>query len=83
MRAFLVAPKFLNDFISDFIHSFLFQAYPVLLSIVKAGGHRGLEECQKQFKNEIWNCTLDTKHVYKELPIFVKTTLPQGMLYCL
>lgn len=54
------------------------KAYPVLLSIVKAGGHRGLEECQKQFKNEIWNCTLGTKHVYKELPIFVKTTLPQA-----
>lgn len=52
------------------------KAYPLLLSIVKAGGHRGLQECQKQFKNEIWNCTLDNKIVYKELPIFVKTTLP-------
>lgn len=52
------------------------EAYPLLLSIVKTGGHLGLEECQKQFKNEIWNCTLDNKHVFKELPIFVKTTLP-------
>jgi len=43
---------------------------------VKAGGHRALEECRKLFKNEIWNCTLDNKHVIKELPIFVKTTLP-------
>ena len=55
-----------------------FQAYPLLLSIVKTGGHLGLEQCQKQFKNEIWNCTLDNKHVFKELPIFVKTTLPYG-----
>lgn len=59
---------------------FFFQAYPLLLSIVKEGGHLGLQECQKQFKNEIWNCTLDNKHVFKELPIFVKTTLPYGKL---
>ncbi|KAJ7325619.1 Ligand for members of the frizzled of seven transmembrane receptor [Desmophyllum pertusum] len=52
------------------------KAYPLLLTIIKAGGHRGLAECHKQFKNEVWNCTLDNKHVIKELPIFVKTTLP-------
>lgn len=52
------------------------EAYPLLLSIVKEGGRLGLQECQKQFKNEVWNCTLDNKHVFKELPIFVKTTLP-------
>lgn len=52
------------------------KAYPLLLSIVKEGGHRGLQECQRQFKNEIWNCTLSNKAVHKELPIFVKTTLP-------
>lgn len=57
-----------------------FQTYPILSSIVKAGGHRALEECRKLFKNEIWNCTLDNKHVIKELPIFVKTTLPYGKL---
>lgn len=51
------------------------EAYPLLLSFVKAGGRLGLQECQRQFKNDIWNCTLD-KHVIKELPIFVKTTLP-------
>jgi len=54
------------------------QTYPILSGIVKAGGHRALEECRKLFKNEIWNCTLDNKHVIKELPIFVKTTLPYG-----
>ena len=59
-------------------HDLMFQAYPLLLSIVKEGGRLGLQECQKQFKNEIWNCTLDNKHVFKELPIFVKTTLPYG-----
>ena len=53
-----------------------FQAYPLLQRIVKEGSHLGLKECRKQFKNEIWNCTLDNK-VYV-LPIFVKTTLPYG-----
>jgi len=53
------------------------------LGIVKKGGHLGLEECRNQFKNEIWNCTLDNKHVLKELPIFVKTTLPHGKVVVL
>lgn len=52
------------------------KAYPLISSIVKAGGHRGLAECQRLFKNEVWNCTLDDKLVFKELPIFFKTTLP-------
>ena len=54
------------------------QSYPLLSGIVKEGGHLGLKECRNQFKNEIWNCTLDNKYVLKELPIFVKTTLPYG-----
>ena len=41
------------------------------------GGQRGLTECQQQFKNEIWNCSLENKNV-KHLPIFVKTTLTYG-----
>ena len=57
---------------------FFLQSYPLLLGIVKEGAYRGLQECRNQFKNEIWNCTLDDKHVLKELPIFVKTTLPYG-----
>lgn len=54
------------------------KAYPVLLSIVREGGFRGLKECKKQFKNEIWNCSLDQskQDVFSHLPIFVKTTLP-------
>ena len=54
------------------------QNYPLLLSMVKAGDHRGLTECQRQFKNEIWNCSLDTKIVYQQLSIFVQTLLPHG-----
>lgn len=57
---------------------FFLQSYPLLLGIVKKGAQLGLQECRNQFKNEIWNCTLDNKHVLKELPIFVKTTLPYG-----
>ena len=60
-------------------HLFVFlQNYPLLLRIVRGGGRRGLAECQQQFKNEIWNCSLVNKNVYQQLPIFVKTTLPYG-----
>ena len=45
---------------------------------MKEGGRRGLQECENQFKNEIWNCTLNNKEIFRELPIFVKTTLPYG-----
>lgn len=54
------------------------KAYSLLQRIVKAGGHRGLQECERQFKNEVWNCSINGKHVVRELPIFVKTTLPQA-----
>ena len=70
------------SFIS-FVHLFLFsfpQNYDLLLRIVREGGHRGLTECQHQFKNEIWNCSLGDKNVHKQLPIFVKTTLTDGRL---
>ena len=61
------------------IYCFRFQNYPLLLRIVKEGGHRGLTECQQQFKNEIWNCSLENKNAfYKQLPIFVMTTLSYG-----
>ena len=39
-----------------------------------------MRECQQLFKNEIWNCSLENKNVYQQLPIFVKTTLPYGKL---
>lgn len=52
------------------------EAFKLLSSIVKEGGRRGLQECENQFKNEIWNCTLSNKEIFRELPIFVKTTLP-------
>ena len=45
---------------------------------MREGGYRGLAECRHQFINEIWNCSLDNKRVHKQLPIFVKTTLPFG-----
>ncbi|KAJ7392985.1 Protein Wnt-8b [Desmophyllum pertusum] len=52
--------------------------YPLLWRIVREGGHRGMAECQQQFQNEIWNCSLANKNVFKQLPIFVKTTLPHA-----
>ncbi|KAJ7376771.1 Protein Wnt-8b [Desmophyllum pertusum] len=52
------------------------QNYPLLWHIVREGGHRGLAECQQQFKNEIWNCSLGNKNIHQQLPIFIKTTLP-------
>ena len=54
------------------------QNYKLLLRIVREGGHRGLTECQQLFKNEVWNCSLGDKNVYKQLPIFFKTTLTHG-----
>ena len=35
-------------------------------------------ECRKLFKNEIWNCTIDNRQMIKELPSFVKPTVPYG-----
>ena len=61
----------------------LFQLYPLLLRAVREGGHRGVRECQEQFKNELWDCALANKQVYKKLPIFVKKTLPHGKIMSL
>lgn len=52
------------------------ETYQLLSNIIKTGSHLGLQECQKQFKNEIWNCSLHYKNVHKQLPIFLKRTLP-------
>lgn len=52
--------------------------YNLLWNIVKEGGHRGLAECQKLFKAEIWNCSLHDQHVFQKLPIFFKRSLPHG-----
>ncbi|XP_058957310.2 protein Wnt-2-like [Pocillopora verrucosa] len=52
------------------------KTYPNLTSIIKAGGYRAMGECRKLFKNEIWNCTIDNRHMIKELPSFVKPTVP-------
>lgn len=54
------------------------KAYPILSSIVKEGTQRAIQECQKLFKSEIWNCILDNRQVNKELPLFVKTVLPRA-----
>ena len=52
--------------------------YNLLWNIVKEGGHRGLADCQKLFKAEIWNCSLHDQHVFQKLPIFFKRSLPHG-----
>lgn len=54
------------------------KAYPLLFGIVKQGARKGIKECQRLFKNNVWNCTLNNKHVFKDLPIFIKTTLPHA-----
>ncbi|XP_029213698.2 protein Wnt-1-like isoform X2 [Acropora millepora] len=52
---------------------------PLLMSIAKAGANRGLAECQRLFKNEIWNCSVeDTRSHEGQLPIFIQRTLPSA-----
>ena len=55
--------------------------YSLLLATVRQG-HCGVQECHEQFKHEIWNCPLNSKQVHKDLPIFVKTSLPYGKICC-
>lgn len=45
-------------------------------NIVKAGVSRGLEECQRLFKDQVWDCSFYNKSVNGELPDFVQRTLP-------
>ncbi|XP_068724214.1 protein Wnt-8b-like [Montipora capricornis] len=53
------------------------ESYPLLLTIVRAGAYKGLTQCQRLFRNEIWNCSVDNMKVYHgQLPIFVKRTSP-------
>ena len=68
---------------SAFTHDLSTQPFPLVLRVVRQGGHRGLDECREQFKNDIWNCSLDNKQIHKRFPIFVKTTLPYGNVYSL
>ena len=49
-----------------------------MLDIIKAGVHRGLKECQKLFRNDIWDCSFYNKNVTGKFPDFVQTTLPYG-----
>ena len=50
-----------------------------MLDIVNAGVHRSLRECQKLFKNEVWDCSFYNKNVTRKLPDFVQRTLSYGM----
>ncbi|XP_078382932.1 protein Wnt-8b-like [Oculina patagonica] len=56
---------------------------PLLTSIVEAGGHRGLEECQKQFKNEIWNCAIENNNVLGELSTLTYATRETALLHAI
>ena len=52
------------------------------MSIATAGANRGLAECQRLFKNEIWNCSVGDMRSHRgQLPIFIKWTLPSGEFY--
>lgn len=52
------------------------------MSVAKAGANRGLAECQRLFKNEIWNCSVEDIRSHRgQLPIFIKRTLPSGECY--
>ncbi|XP_022785513.1 protein Wnt-16-like [Stylophora pistillata] len=46
------------------------------LKIKKAGVRWGLKECQRLFKDELWDCSFYNKSVTGALPDFVQRTLP-------
>lgn len=45
---------------------------------MRAGVNRGLKECRRLFKDEVWDCSFYNESVTGELPDFILTTLPYG-----
>ena len=48
------------------------------MKIMRAGLSRGLGECQRLYKDELWDCSFYNKSVTGNLPDFVQRTLPYG-----
>lgn len=46
------------------------------MNIMRAGLSRGLGECQRLYKDELWDCSFYNKSVTGNLPDFVQRTLP-------
>lgn len=45
---------------------------------MRAGVNRGLKECRRLFKDEVWDCSFYNESVTGELADFILTTLPYG-----
>lgn len=57
---------------------FLTQDASIKKNIMRAGVNRGLKECRRLFKDEVWDCSFYNESVTGELPDFILTTLPYG-----
>ena len=54
--------------------------YQKLLSLVLEGARKALRECKRQFKNNIWNCSISDEQNPKGVPLFLNTKLPFGKI---
>lgn len=63
-----------------YLSSFFFytQDASIKKNIMRAGVNRGLKECRRLFKDEVWDCSFYNESVTGELPDFILTTLPYG-----
>ena len=54
--------------------------YQKLLSVVLEGARQALRECKRQFKDNIWNCSISDEQNPKGVPLFLNTKLPFGKI---
>ena len=54
--------------------------YQKLLSLVLEGARKALRECKRQFKDNIWNCSISDEQNPKGVPLFLNTKLPFGKI---
>ena len=54
--------------------------YQKLLSVVLEGARQALRECKRQFKDDIWNCSISDEQNPKGVPLFLNTKLPFGKI---
>ena len=48
--------------------------------LVLEGARQALRECKRQFKDDIWNCSISDEQNPKGVPLFLNTKLPFGKI---
>ena len=54
--------------------------YQKLLSVLLEDARQALRECKRQFKDDIWNCSISDEQNPKGVPLFLNTKLPFGKI---